>query len=194
MNIIREARPEDTSAILDIYAPFILHSRTSFEREVPSVASFQQRISSIQEQYPWLVYVVDETVAGYAYGSLHRKRHAYQWSTEVSAYVHGDFRRKGIAAALYHSLFACLRLQGYFTAFAGITLPNEASEKFHKHLGFKEIGMYENVGFKMGEWVGTLWLSKPIQNTYHKPSDIVSLASLRGTYSWENALASGIGG
>ncbi|MEL6194719.1 MAG: N-acetyltransferase family protein [Bacteroidota bacterium] len=192
MNIIRDASMDDAQRILDIYAPFILNSRTSFESEVPSLADFQQRMADTQKTHPWLVYEADRHIAGYAYAGLHRKRHAYQWSTEVSVYLHDNFRGKGLAVALYDSLFACLTLQGFYTAFAGITMPNDPSERFHKKYGFEEIGRYKNVGYKMGVWADTLWLSKPLVEDYGTPSDIIAPSSLQGTKEWESALSVGL--
>lgn len=192
MNTIRDASMDDAQSILDIYAPFILHSRTSFESEVPSLADFQQRMADTQKTHPWLVYEAEGQVGGYAYAGLHRKRHAYQWSTEVSVYLQDDFRGKGLAAALYDSLFACLRLQGFFTAFAGITMPNDPSERFHKKYGFEEIGRYKNVGYKMGVWADTLWLSMPLQETYGEPGEVHTPAVLQGGEEWKNALSAGL--
>ncbi len=192
MNTIRDASMDDAQSILDIYAPFILHSRTSFESDVPSLTDFQQRMADTQHTHPWLVYEADGQIGGYAYAGLHRKRYAYQWSTEVSVYLHDDFRGKGLAKALYDSLFACLRLQGFFTAFAGITMPNDPSERFHKKYGFQEIGRYRNVGYKMGVWADTLWLSMPLRDEYGTPSELSLPASLQGSKDWQNALSTGL--
>ena len=56
----------------------------------------------------------------------------------------------GIGKGLYVSLFAILAAQGYFNAFAGITLPNPGSVKLHESVGFKPIGFYRTVGYKLG--------------------------------------------
>ena len=39
------------------------------------------------------------------------------------------------------ALFALLRLQGYFAAHAGITLPNASSVGLHEAFGFRPIGV-----------------------------------------------------
>src|SRR5258708_16054144 len=146
--IIRSAGPQDAGAIRDIYAPFIVDGATSFEVEVPAVAEMEQRIRQLQEQYPWLVLEEDGAVLGYAYASTHRARHAYQWSVEVSVYLAAHGRRRGGGRALYAALFDLLRRQGYVNAFAGITLPNDASVGFHRALGFAPIGVFARIGFK----------------------------------------------
>ncbi|HUQ20185.1 MAG TPA: GNAT family N-acetyltransferase [Gemmatimonadaceae bacterium] len=159
---IRLAVPEDAEQIAAIYARAVTESATSFEIVPPDAAEMTNRMSAIVERYPWLVADDRGTVMGYAYGSTHRARYAYQWSAEVSAYVHRDHHRKGIGRGLYESLFSILALQGYRTAVAGLTLPNEASEEFHKSLGFSVIGVFHKIGYKNNAWHDTLWLERPL--------------------------------
>jgi phosphinothricin acetyltransferase len=118
---IRLARPDDASAMLDIYAPFIRDNAVSFEIDVPTPEEFASRVTQKLSMYPWLVCEVEGKVVGYAYASDHATRDAYQWSVDVSLYITEDYRRHGVGRALYTSLFASLRLQGYFNAYAGIT-------------------------------------------------------------------------
>ena len=73
---------------------------------------------------PWLVFERDSAVIGYAYAGKHSERAAYDWSVDVSVYVHSAAHRGGVARALYTSLFSALVLQGFRNAYAGITLPN----------------------------------------------------------------------
>jgi len=155
---IRSAEVRDAEAIRDIYAPFVLESATSFEIEVPDVPSVEQRIRSVQERYPWLVFESGEAVLGYAYATRHRERLAYQWCVEVSVYVHASMRRCGVGRALYVSLFEILKRQGYVNAYAGITLPNLSSIFMHESLGFEPIGVFKKIGYKLGQWHDVAWL------------------------------------
>ena len=41
---------------------------------------------------------------------------------------------------------------GYVSLLAGITVPNEASERLHGSFGFREVGRFERVGWKFGRW------------------------------------------
>jgi len=62
---------------------------------------------------------------------------------------------------------------GIRTLLAGITLPNEASVRFHESQGFKFIGIYENVGHKFNQWHSVGWWQKPIGNMGDKLFPIV---------------------
>jgi phosphinothricin acetyltransferase len=46
----------------------------------------------------------DQRVVGYAYGSAHRERAAYRWSTETTVYVAAGAHRQGIGRMLYAAL------------------------------------------------------------------------------------------
>jgi L-amino acid N-acyltransferase YncA len=155
---IRNIEIRDAGAVRDIYAPFVLESATSFEIEAPDVPAMEQRIRTVQDQYPWLVFEAGDAVLGYAYASKHRERLAYQWCVEVSVYVHSSMRRCGAGRALYLSLFEILRRQGYVNAYAGITLPNTSSVLMHESLGFAPIGVFKRIGYKLGQWHDVAWL------------------------------------
>ena len=157
MNTIRLANPSDASAILDIYAPYILNTSLTFETEVPTIEAFSKRINLYMENYPWLVCEIDGLVAGYAYATQYRERAAYQWCTESSVYIHDQFQQKGIARALYSALFEILKYQGFRTVYAVINLPNIKSVAFHEKCGFSWFADYKNVGYKLGQWKTVRW-------------------------------------
>jgi L-amino acid N-acyltransferase YncA len=173
MKRIRSIELSDARAVRDIYAPYVSDSAISFEIEPPDLSVIEQRIRSLQPQYPWLVFEVDDEVLGYAYASRHRERMAYQWCVDVSVYIHLSGHRCGIGRALYIALFEILRRQGYVNAYAGITLPNPSSTGFHERLGFERVGVYTRVGYKFGQWHDVVWLQlrlldppEPIMHPY----------------------------
>jgi len=155
--------------MLAIYAPLVTKSAITFEFEPPTVEQFRDRIGSITSRYPWVVADESGSVVGFAYAGPHRSRPAYQWSVETSVYVHSDFRHKGVARLLYECLFELLEEQGFHSAYAGITLPNEASVAFHRALGFDEVGVYREAGFKLGRWHDAVWYQRRIGNQSPDP-------------------------
>src|SRR5215471_11186260 len=155
---IRSVTLDDARAVSEIYAPFVSDAATSFETVPPDAAEIQRRIKDKTPKYPWLVFEADGVVLGYAYGSEHRPRQAYQWSADVSVYTHERARKRGVGRALYTALLDLLRRQGYFNAYAGITLPNPGSVHLHESMGFTNVGVYSRVGFKFGRWHDVLWL------------------------------------
>jgi phosphinothricin acetyltransferase len=137
---IRLASDDDAPGIAGIYAPFCESTAVSFEYVPPSAVEIANRIRTITAQFPWLVLEDSGMVAGYAYASRHLERAAYGWSVDVAIYVSPMRHRCGVGRALYTTLFQLLRAQGYFKAYAGITLPNVASAGLHEALGFTLVG------------------------------------------------------
>ncbi len=169
---IRPATSKDASGILAIYAPFVKDTAVSFETVVPTIAEFEKRIETISESFPYLVCENDGNIVGYAYASKHRERTAYQWSVDLSIYIDPLYHRKRIATALYTALLAILKQQGYHAAFAGITVPNSASESFHKAFGFREAGVFEKVGYKHGQWRDVKWMQLDLREDRLPPQKL----------------------
>ena len=137
---IRLAVLEDAPALADIYRPYVEDTAISFELAAPSETMMRERMSRVMGKLPWLVCEEDGALAGYAYASPHHDRAAYQWSVDTSVYLRRGLQRRGLGRALYSELFTLLVQQGYYTAFAGISLPNAASVGLHESFGFRAGG------------------------------------------------------
>ncbi len=190
--MIRVARATDAEAILAIYRPVVTMTAISFEVDPPSPATIQQRIGVILETHPWLVYEHQEHIHGYAYASRHRERAAYQWSADVAIYVHPEWRRHGVGQALYASLLALLRLQGFFNAYAGITLPNPASVGLHEAMGFRSLGVYDQVGYKLGAWHDVGWWHLALRPKAPDPKTPIAFPHIVGIEGFQAALEGGL--
>lgn len=188
--VIRLAKEEDAEQMLDIYAPVVRDTAISFELEPPTVGEFKTRVTENLKVAPWLVCDSENRVVGYAYAGRHRSREAYQWSVEVSVYVAESQQRQGVGRALYTSLLKCLRLQGFFNAYAGITLPNPASVALHEALAFQQVGVYRNVGYKLGQWHSVGWWELALQDQ-SPPAPLIRLMDLVDTAAWKQAISSG---
>ena len=92
---IRMAGPDDATAILAIYEPFVRTTAVTFEYTVPPVAEMAERIRTVTTRWPWLVLDREDEVVAYAYASTWRSRAAYQWAVETTVYVHPAARRQG---------------------------------------------------------------------------------------------------
>jgi phosphinothricin acetyltransferase len=189
--MIRLATPADAEAIAAIYRPIVADTAISFEFEPPGAAEMERRRADAAAFAPWLV-LDDGGVRGYAYASRHRERAAYQWCVDVSVYVGQSHRRRGVGRALYRSLLALLRLQGFYAAHAGVTLPNEASVALHESLGFRRIGVYPAVGFKRNTWWDVGWWQLELRERTGTPaSPKTTHEAAQQRSEWETALRAG---
>lgn len=160
---IRSATPADAPGVLAIYGPVVRDTHVSFEAEPPTVEEMAERIEATLREHPWLVAVSEKgEILGYAYGSSFRSRPAYRWTVEVSAYVLPDARGRGIGRALYRRLLDELEERGFVTALAAIALPNAESVAFHEAFGFERVGVFRDVGFKLGGWWDVGWWQRPL--------------------------------
>lgn len=190
---IRLAHPDDAPAFQAIYAPFVTDTPVSFEFVPPTIQEMRQRVEQTLLTHPWLVCEEQGKVLGYVYASQHSARQAYQWSVDVSAYVHERWRGKGIGKALYTSLFALLHLQGFYNVYAGITLPNLASVALHEGMGMRQLGVYSQVGYKLGGWHDVGWWQKSLQPHILEPAPLLDFESTQKLSEWEITLLSGLG-
>lgn len=176
--VLRIAAPGDAEAIADVYAPFVRDTVISFETTVPDAAEMRRRIAATLEMYPWLVAEDAGRVIGYAYASQHRAREAYRWSCDVTVYLAEQARGRRLGTRLYTELMGLLRQQGYRNAFAGIALPNAASIALHESLGFRHLGTYRDVGFKLGAWHDVGWWQLGISSGEAAPAEITPFRDL----------------
>ena len=66
-------------------------------------------------------------------------------------------RAKASAACFMPPFCRSLAAKGSHAAFAGIALPNEASIGLHEAMGFTPVGVYREVGWKLGGWRDVGW-------------------------------------
>ena len=161
---IRRAVEPDGAALAEIYAPYVTNTVISFEMTPPDPREMGERIANCLVNCPWLVAELNGRIAGYAYAGPHSGRAAYNWSADISVYLHEDFHRRGIGRSLYDTLIHILRHQGYHALFAGISLPNNASRAIHTALGMREVGIYREVGYKFGRWHDVMWMGMTISS------------------------------
>lgn len=182
---IRAAVPDDAKELLEIYAPYIERSAISFENAVPTVANFRKRISDTLKTYPYLVLVCENEILGYAYAAPFKNRPAYNWCVETTIYVKHGYARRGLGKKLYSALENILRSQNILnmnaciahTSGASEYLTN-ASEEFHKKMGFKKAAHFSQCGFKFGKWFDMVWMQKIIGPHTEKTKDIIPFREL----------------
>jgi len=189
---IRLATESDAASIAAIYAPYVESDVISFEYEAPTPMEIAARIKAITVQWPWLVLTDEGEIAGYAYAGRHHDRAAYGWSVNVSVYVSPRFHRRGVGRSLYSALFAVLKWQGYYKAYAGITMPNPASVAIHESFGFKRIGIYHGVGYKNGAWRDVAWYEGEVQPERPEPLPPRPVSAAVGSPIWDQLLSSAL--
>jgi L-amino acid N-acyltransferase YncA len=153
---VRVATTADAESIAAIYAPVVTGSAISFEETPPGPDEIGRRMLA-SPRLPWLVADDAGRVAGYAYASVHRQRPSYRWAADCSVYLDPAYRGRGLGRLLYEPLISEMRDLGYVSLFAGIALPNAASVGLHEAMGFRPVGVFSDVGYKLGSWRDVGW-------------------------------------
>ena len=145
-------------------AHHVLHGLGSFEEKPPSVAELKRRrADALGRGLPYLVAEIDRTLAGYSYATLYRSRSAYRYTLEDSVYVDETMSRRGIGRALLSALIARCDRGRWRQMIAVIgDSDNVASIALHEHLGFRRVGTFRAVGFKLGRWVDTVLMQREL--------------------------------
>lgn len=180
---VRSARVDDAAALVGIYGPYVTGSTVTFEEKVPSVEEFARRIRVTVEKYPFLVAedVTDPQaprIVGYTSASRFKERAAYEWSVQVSIYLAGDERGRGVGTLLYSELERILRLQNVLTMAAGITQENVSSVIFHTRRGYLPVGTFHKIGYKFGRWLDVQWMIKHLGELPTEPSAFIPFSKL----------------
>lgn len=185
---IRAASMEDAKDLVDIYRYYVENTAVTFEYEVPSVEEFQNRIAQVLKSYPYLVAESEEGILGYAYAGRYHPRAAFAWSAEMAIYLKRDIRQAGIGRKLYTLLEEILKEQGVVKTIAHITMPvDELSDfnsmQFHKKMGYRLAGTFENIGYKFGRWYSTIWMDKMIGISKEKMDNIKMFDEVREKFA-----------
>jgi len=175
---IRLATTNDARAISKIYEPYCLDSPATFELQPASQIEIAERIAKVLTRFPYLVAEVDGEIVAYAYASQHKERAAYRFSADVSVYVRRDNIGRGRGKVLYAVLLPLLEAQGFRNALAGITLPNAGSVALHSKFGFVDVGVYKNIGYKLGKWHDVVWMQKVLGSYENQPIEPLKIAKI----------------
>ncbi|MGZ9100323.1 MAG: N-acetyltransferase family protein [Brevundimonas sp.] len=153
---LRDAVDGDLPAIAALYRREVAGGTATFETTAPTTAEMAQRLAAVRRHaLPWLVAGIDGRFAGYAYASPFRPRPAYRYGVEVSIYVETGARGRGVGRALLEGLIARTRDRGLRHVIGAISdsETSAASIALHRSLGFRNAGLYRQVGWKFDRWL-----------------------------------------
>jgi len=169
---VREAREDDLPAVAAIYAAAALTPAT-FDLEAKPLEWWHETMATSDARAGRLLLVAerDGVVAGYAKSGSFKDKPAYDTTVETSVYIHSDHRGQGVGDALYAELLARLDATSLRLAVAGVTRPNEASDRLHRRHGFTEVGTFHGVGVKLGRAWNVQWLERSLRGAPDLPRE-----------------------
>lgn len=146
--LIEPLRVDDWEDVRRIYLEGIATGNATFETQAPS----WEKWSASHRSDCRLVAREGTTVLGWAALSPVSDRCVYGGVAEVSVYVAGAARGRGVGRTLLESLIDASESAGIWTLQAGIFPENAASISVHESCGFRAVGVREKLGRLAGRW------------------------------------------
>ncbi len=151
---VRHATAVDLDRINEIYNQYIVDRHTSFDLEPWPI---EERVEWFKRyrnagRYQVLVAESDGRVVGFAASSPFRDKAGYATSVETTVVLDNGVLGRGLGGRLLVALLERLELEDIHRVYALIALPNEASIALHERLGYRTIGVLDEVGSKLGSF------------------------------------------
>lgn len=156
---IRLATLKDIPEILEIINYEIENSTVVYDYTKRSLEKQLQWFAAKKESgMPVLVVEKENKILGFGTFGIYRPWDAYKFSVEHSIYVSNSSREIGVGKALMEELIFLAKKEGYHTMIAGIDAENKGSYLFHEKFGFKEVGRFNEVGYKFDRWLDLIFM------------------------------------
>jgi phosphinothricin acetyltransferase len=160
---IRLADKQDLARLVEIYNYYVSHTHVTFHIQPLTVATRLEWFRQFAAAGPYrlLVGIRNQQVVGYASSTEFKAKEAYRSSVETTIYVDHQHTGQGIGAVLYSALLGELVAEpSVHRAYGGVALPNESSVELHQRLGFKQVALFSEVGFKFDKYWDVVWFEK----------------------------------
>ncbi len=153
MGVIRKVHIDDAQQLVDIYNYYVLNTIITFDDVPLQPQAFDDKITTLNADFPFIVFEENNKIIGYAYAGKWRQKPAYKNTVEITVYLkHGEYGKQ-IGTKLYTELLKQLKTQNFHTVIGGLTLPNEASVRLHEKFGFQKVAHFKEVGLKFDQWL-----------------------------------------
>jgi phosphinothricin acetyltransferase len=158
------ATEADLPELTEIYNHYVLNTAITFDTIPFKVEERTLWFSQFQPKtiHQCLVHRSAGRVTGYACSTRLRPKPAYDSSAETTIYLAPAAIGKGLGSALYQQLISNVEQLGIHRCYGIIALPNATSIRLHEKLGFKQVAVLNEVGFKFGRYHDTAWFEKPL--------------------------------
>ncbi len=169
--ILRDATAGDMAHVARIYAGYVRTGLASFEETPPEAHEMHSRFAVIRAAgQPYLIAEAGGEITGYAYAGMYRSRPGYRYTLEDSVYVAEAWCGRGIGRALLEGLIERCEHGPWRQMIAVIgDSANTGSIALHRRCGFATVGTFRSVGYKLGRWVDTVLMQRPLGRADTRP-------------------------
>lgn len=166
--MIRPATPADCAAIAGIWNPIIRDTLVTFTTAEKTVGSLTATLAEkAAAGQTFLLAVEGASVLGFATYGQFRAGPGYARTVEHTILLGPAARGRGIGRALMAAVERHAAAAGAHSMIGGVSGANPAGRAFHAALGYREVAILSEVGFKFGQWLDLVLMQK-----FLDPSDL----------------------
>jgi L-amino acid N-acyltransferase len=151
---VRPAAPDDAVAIAGLWNPLIRDTLVTFttaEKSPEAIAALIAERAAAGQGF--LVADAPGGLAGFALYGQFRTGPGYARTMENTVILAEAAQGRGLGRALMGALEAHAAAAGVHSMIAGVSSGNPAGIAFHARLGYAEIAVLREVGYKFGRWL-----------------------------------------
>jgi L-amino acid N-acyltransferase YncA len=167
--LIRDARPEDAEAIVDILNPIIEAGVYTVFDTAFTVEAEREYIFKFPQRGVFHVAVCrrDRKVVGFqSMEPFATYTHAFDHVGVLGTYVELSYRRQGISKCLFRATFEAARRKGYEKILTFVRADNLAALATYLNHGFRILGMAQRQAKLNGKYVDELIVERFLEETY----------------------------
>lgn len=147
-------------AIAALWNPIIRDTAITFTTDEKSAEGLAATLAEkAGADFPFLIAEAGELLGFATYGSF-RNGPGYRRTVEHTIILAPQARGRGIGRVLMAALEEHARARSIHSLIAGVSGENPSGRAFHAAIGFVEIAVLPEVGFKFGRWMDLVLMQK----------------------------------
>lgn len=155
------AQLADAQAIADIINPVIRETAISFNSKPKTLQDVAAEVEqTMANGHGFLVAEAEGAVLGFASYKQFRAGPGYARTAEHSIALAADARGRGVGRALMQALEDHARAAGMHSMIAGVSGENPGGVAFHDRLGYAQVAVLPQVGWKFDRWLDLILMQK----------------------------------
>lgn len=160
--MIRRAAPSDAAAIAALWNPYIRDTAITFNAAEKTPEDVARMIAERDAagQATFVATDADGGLLGFASYAQFRGGVGYARTMEHTVILSPAAVGQGIGSLLMRSVEDHARAGGAISIFAGVSAENPAGRAFHARLGYAEVAVLREVGFKFGRRMDLVLMQK----------------------------------
>ena len=159
---IRPMSAQDREPIMDIFNFYVENSFAAYPETKLPYQAFDMFLKMSKGYPAGTVLDQEGKVVGFGMLRAYHPMPAFSKTAEITYFLHPDHTGKGIGKKLLDYLEKGAREMSLENILASISSLNDGSVEFHRKNGFKDCGLFKDIGSKKGKTFDMVWLQKKL--------------------------------